>query len=128
MILHIKFDNYQDIENTMNTTHFKVTLTTSVDLTSYKISWSTCLKNIYGTPGVNFDGYIRQVIPSESSIEIYCYTVEGPEEYERLFPIKEANTNWKVYRRSCVANSILCYASNNGLKIKGYTIEESIPV
>jgi hypothetical protein len=88
--------------------------------------WYPVLANIYNNPGPNFDGYVSNVEGSSDlgCLSIHCYTVEGPEEKERLSKLKEINTDWALYRKSTVINKIICYASQLGYKIKGYTVEQ----
>jgi hypothetical protein len=94
------------------------------------LKWVSALKNIYGVPGKSYDGYVTTIGSSESydSLIISCYTVEGPEDTERLAELKSNQANWSLYRKSAVVNSILSYALHLGMKVGGYEVEELIPI
>ena len=94
------------------------------------LKWVGALKNIYGVPGSSYDGYVTSVGCSESydSLIVSCYTVEGPEDNERLGGLKSSQGNWSLYRKSAVANGILLHALHIGIKITGYEIEELVPI
>jgi hypothetical protein len=88
--------------------------------------WYPALSNIYGNPGSNYDGYVSTVEISDTldSLTIHCYTVVGPEENDRFDQLKQGCTDWSLYRKSSVTNAVLCYASQLGYKVKGYTVEQ----
>lgn len=107
---------------------FKVLLKTLVDPgVSHKVtmkeSWYSSLKNIYGIQGPNFDGYISNVYTENNSLNIECYTVEGPEEAERLLRIKGSPTEWLEYQKIAVATAILIHAAHLGYKVYEHTVK-----
>jgi len=82
-----------------------------------KESWYSSLKNIYGIQGPNFDGYISNVYTEKDSLSIECYTVEGPEEAERLLAIKGNPAEWLEYKKIAVATAILIHAAHLGYEV-----------
>ena len=97
---------------------FKVLLKTLVDPgVITKESWYSSLKNIYGIQGPNFDGYISNVYTENDSLSIECYTVEGPEEAERLLAIKGNPREWLEYKKIAVATAILIHARYLGYEV-----------
>ena len=107
-------------------TFYRVNL--AIEYTNMEIdisTWYPILANIYGIPGLNYDGYISLVEKSDTndSLKINCYTVEGPEEKIRLDSLKNTNDDWPLYRKSAVTSAIIRYALHIGYKIKGYTVE-----
>jgi len=67
------------------------------------------LKDIYGCPGKNFDGYVSRVTQDGDSFLIDCYILEGPEEVERLSSLRQSCNNWAEYRKNAVLNAIINY-------------------
>ena len=115
----------------MLTTRYKIHLKTPAEEALMdSIKWIGTLNNIYGVPGKSYDGYVTSVGCSESydSLIVLCYTVEGPEDTDRLANLKAKHDNWSLYRKSAVVNGVLSYAMNLGLKIHGYEIEELVPI
>ena len=109
----------------MITTRFRVIMrifVSSVPLT--ETNWTRVLSSIYHMPGRNFDGYISSVDLTSDILTIDCYTVEGPEEQERISGLKMIYTDWGLHRRSAVTNAILCHASHLGIKIRNYYTEQ----
>lgn len=92
--------------------------------------WVGALKNIYGVPGKSYDGYVTSIGCSEAydCLIVLCYTVEGPEDTDRLADLKAKQDNWSLYRKSAVVNGILSYALQLGIKMNGYEIEELVPI
>lgn len=115
----------------MLTTRYKIHLKTPAYVDHMDpLKWVTALKNIYGVPGKSYDGYVTTIGSSESfdSLIISCYTVEGPEDTDRLSELKSSQIKWSLYRKSAVVNSILSCALDLGIKVGGYEIEELIPI
>jgi hypothetical protein len=109
----------------MITTRFKVIL--KIYLSSIPLvesNWSRALSSIYHSPGPNFDGYISSVAVNNDTLVIDCYTVEGPEEYERINGLKAIYRNWSLHRKSAVSNAILCFATSLGIRIRRYQTDE----
>jgi hypothetical protein len=103
---------------------FKVLLKTLVDPgVTMKESWYSSLKNIYGIQGPNFDGYISNVYTEKDSLNIECYTVEGPEEAERLLAIKGNPAEWLEYKKIAVATAILIHAAHLGYQVHEHTVK-----
>lgn len=115
----------------MLTTRYKIQLKTQayIDMMD-PLKWVGALKNIYGVPGKSYDGYVTMINCSEhyDSLVIMCYTVEGPEDRERLAQLKSSQDNWSLYRKSAVVNGILSHALHLGIKMTGYEIDELIPI
>jgi hypothetical protein len=91
-------------------------------------NWSRALSSIYHSPGPNFDGYVSRASLENDTLTIDCYTVEGPEERDRLDGLKAIYRNWSLHRKSAVSNAILCFAANLGIKISRYQTEELVPL
>lgn len=124
-----KFDQalYKIISITMLVSKFKVLLKTLGDSgvshsVTTKESWYSSLKNIYGIQGPNFDGYISNVYSENNSLNIECYTVEGPEEAERLLAIKGSPAEWLEYKKIAVATAILIHAATLGYEVHDHTL------
>jgi hypothetical protein len=88
--------------------------------------WYSALSNLYGNPGSNYDGYVYKIHLSDTldSLSLHCYIVESTGENDRLKQLKQTYTDWSLYRKSTVANTVICYALHLGYKIKGYTIQQ----
>ena len=115
----------------MLTTRYKIHLKTPAQETLMDpLKWVGALKNIYGVPGSSYDGYVTTIESSESydSLIVLCYTVEGPEDNERLADLKVKQSSWTLYRKSAVVNGILSHALHLGIKMNGYEIEELVPI
>jgi hypothetical protein len=112
----------------MLTTRYTVTLVTPINLDVLnEVTWYSALKNIYNRPGPNFDGYISGVKASDvlDSIDIDCYTLEGPEEKDRLLSVKDSSDDWASYRKRAVVEAIVGYAQNLGYTVTEYMIREA---
>jgi hypothetical protein len=95
-------------------THYTVKIRSTSSLQENKLL--PALKDIYGCPGKNFDGYVSRVIQEKDSFLIQCYTLEGPEEVERLSSVKQSCDNWSDYRKNAVLNAITRYLDISGYK------------
>jgi len=114
----------------MQITLYRVYLKTdTINIRIDESQWYSVLKDIYGSPGQNFDGYISKVhSDTNESLTVHCYTIEGPEERDRLSELKTIHTNWPLHRKSCLTTAILSFASHLGLKIRSYETVELTPV
>jgi len=98
----------------MLTTHYTVKIRSNSSLQENKLL--PALKDIYGCPGKNFDGYVSGVIQENDSVVIQCYTLEGPEEMERLSSLRQSCNDWSEYRKNAVLNAIISYLDIFGYK------------
>jgi len=107
-------------------TGFKIRLKIleSLDKTT-EAMWYSALKNIYGIHSQNYDGYISRVQDQLNSLVIDCYTVEGPEEQERLSNLKNTVSEWDTYRKTAVTKAIISHARTLGYK---YSEVELVPL
>jgi len=112
----------------MLTSKFKVSLTLNSPKTSRKEDWYSSLKNIYGSEGPNFDGYVSSLESLTGfNLTVECYTLEGPEEASRLSELKDQVPDWNKYKKDAVAAAIVSHGTKMGYLIESYSTE-SIPL
>jgi len=86
------------------------------DMIFHENTLLTALKDIHGCPTANFDGYISQISQGKTHTDIYCYTLEGPEDINRLSVLKQKHANWEEYRKNAVLKAFIKH-----LEYCGYT-------
>ena len=98
----------------MLTTHYNINIQS--DMIFHENTLLKALKNIYGCPTRNFDGYISRIFQEKNHIHIDCYTLEGPEDVDRLSALKQEHTDWEDYKKNAVLKAFIKH-----LEYCGYT-------
>jgi len=78
--------------------------------------WFPLLSNIYGTKTKSFDGYVSDVIHSDTELTIKCYLVEDNDNYEKLQPLKAQYSDWNGYQKISILDALkqhLCILEYN---------------
>jgi hypothetical protein len=83
--------------------------------------WFPLLANIYGTKSKSFDGYVSDVIHSDTELIIKCYLVEDTDNNEKLEPLKARYNDWNGYQKISILDALKLHLSI--LKYKASSID-----